>query len=122
MTLKKCFANANFDIVLIPCGQFMSTEPLSNSEIKTFLSNKNVYFDILSKMSINGPHTHPLYKYLRRNSDLYNPNNKVCAPVTWNFEKFLVNPNGNIIEHWVTSEPLNPYELIGQIGKYVDIY
>ena len=68
-------------------------------------------------MSINGPHTHPLYKYLRRHSDLYNKNNHICEPITWNFEKFLVDPKGKLVKHWRTTEPLNPYEMMDDIGR-----
>ena len=97
----------------------MGTEPLNNAEIKAFLEKRDLQFEVYGKQSINGPFTNPLQKYLRRNSNCQVEQTGVCEPITWNFEKFLVNPKGKIVEHWESSEPLNPYELTDKLFKYV---
>ena len=46
---------------------------------------------MFSKIEVNGPNAHPVYQFLRKNSELYNEQEKVAGEIPWNFTKFLVN-------------------------------
>ena len=81
-------------ILGFPANNFMSQEPGTNEEIKTFCSLKyNVTFPMFSKISVKGDDIHPLYKYLTdKQSDP-----QFGGDVKWNFNKFLVGRDGRII-------------------------
>jgi len=83
-----------FVIVGIPANNFMSQEPGTNAEIKTFCKSKyDVKFPIMSKVSVAGADKTPLYQYLT--SKQQNP--KTGGEIQWNFTKFLVGRDGEII-------------------------
>ncbi|CAG8454053.1 12718_t:CDS:2 [Ambispora leptoticha] len=91
-----------------PCNQFGSQEPGNEDEIEQFCRlNYNVNFPLFSKIDVNGENTHPVYKYLKAN----NPNDN--GDIKWNFEKFLVDRNGNIIARKYTQN--KPDELESSI-------
>ena len=81
-------------ILGFPANNFMSQEPGTNEEIKTFCSLKyNVTFPMFTKISVKGDDIHPLYKYLTdKQSDP-----QFGGDVKWNFNKFLVGRDGKII-------------------------
>ena len=57
-------------------------------------------FYLFSKVEVNGPKAHPVYKYLRANSDI--------SSITWNFGKFLVNSEGQVVKYYTPqTEPLS---------------
>ena len=79
-------------IVGIPANNFMSQEPGTNEEIKTFCTKKyNVSFPMMSKISVKGEDQTPLYQFLTSKSD--DPN--FGGEIKWNFTKFLFDRNGN---------------------------
>jgi glutathione peroxidase len=81
-------------IVGVPCNQFGGQEPGSAKEISEFCqANYGVKFDMLGKVDVNGEKAAPLYKFLT--SKEMNP--KFAGPITWNFEKFLFNRDGQLI-------------------------
>lgn len=83
-----------FEILGFPANDFMGQEPGSDQEIQQFCSTKfNVTFPMFSKISVKGKAMAPLYKYLTQKSE----NEKLDAPVKWNFQKFLVDKNGKVI-------------------------
>ena len=55
---------------------------------------------MFSKIEVNGVDCHPLYKFLRTNSALYDPKTKKAKEVPWNFAKFLVNEEGQVIGYY----------------------
>jgi glutathione peroxidase len=80
-----------FQIFIFPCNQFMGQEPASNEAIKKFATEKyGANFQMFSKINVNGDRTHEVYKYLRRNSPLYNEETDKAASIPWNFAKFLI--------------------------------
>ncbi|MCC8186813.1 MAG: glutathione peroxidase [Bacteroides sp.] len=89
----------NLEILGFPANNFREQEPGTNEEILAFCRNTyDVSFPMMSKISVNGEDIHPLYQWLTQKSE----NGKEDAPVTWNFQKFLIDENGN----WVaTVEP-----------------
>lgn len=53
---------------------------------------------MFSKIEVNGENAHPLYRFLRNNSELYDPATKTAKQIPWNFGKFLVNKDGKVIK------------------------
>jgi len=81
-------------IVGVPANNFMSQEPGTNEEIKTFCTSKyNVKFPMMSKLSVKGDDKTPLYQFLT--SKEQDP--KFSGEIQWNFTKFLFDRNGNPI-------------------------
>ena len=95
--LQKVYAkykDRGFVILGFPANNFMSQEPGTDEEIKTFCSTKyNVTFPIFSKISVKGDDIHPLYKFLT--SKETNP--EFGGDIKWNFSKFLLDKNGKIV-------------------------
>jgi glutathione peroxidase len=70
---------------------------------------------MFSKIEVNGPNAHPVYQFLRKNSELYNEQEKVAGEIPWNFTKFLVDTQGVVRERFDSGvEPLSP-KLTGAI-------
>ena len=89
------FRMRDFEIVGFPANNFLRQEPGTNEEIKSFcIKNYGVTFPIMSKISVKGKGIHALYKWLTRKSD----NGVINAPVSWNFQKFLIGEDGQ----WLT--------------------
>ncbi len=95
-----------------PANDFGSQEPGTDEEIKTFCTtNYNVAFPMFSKISVKGDDIHPLYAYLT--SAESNP--QYAGPITWNFNKFLIGRDGEVVGRYDSKvEPLSP-QLTGDI-------
>ena len=79
-----------FEIIAMPCNQFMNQEPGTEAEIKEFAQGYNVQFPMLNKNDVNGPQACELYRFLRCNSSLYDERKRQANVIPWNFAKFLV--------------------------------
>lgn len=80
-------------IIGVPANEFGNQEPGSDAEIKEFCSTKyNVKFPMMSKVVVKGKGIAPLYQYLTEEGP-----EKFRGPITWNFEKFLVNRHGEVV-------------------------
>ena len=94
--LYKEFGNNNFTIIGFPANNFMGQEPGSNEEIKSFCQlNYGVTFPMMEKISVKGKDIHPLYSWLTQKKE----NGIMDAPVKWNFQKFLINENGKLVDY-----------------------
>lgn len=90
--LHKAYGPKGLKIAAFPANEFGKQEPGSDAEIKSFCMTKySVTFDLFSKIVVKGPGMHPLYQYLTKESG-HN------GDVSWNFEKFLVGPDG-VVRH-----------------------
>jgi glutathione peroxidase len=88
------YKDRGFVIVGIPANNFGSQEPGTNQEIKTFCSSKyNVTFPMMAKVSVKGDDQTPLYQYLTDKT----AHPETGGDIKWNFTKFLVGPNGQIL-------------------------
>lgn len=97
--LYEKYKDKGLRILGFPCNQFLSQEPGTEEEIKSFCTlNYGVKFDMFSKIDVNGENTHPLYVYLKSNSSGFLTNT-----IKWNFTKFLVDKNGKVIERYAPS-------------------
>ncbi len=93
--LQKLYAkykDNNFVVIGFPANNFMGQEPGTNEEIKTFCVSKyDVTFPMMEKISVKGKDMAPLYHWLTEKSG----NGKEDASVQWNFQKFMIDENGN---------------------------
>lgn len=93
-TLQKKYADRGFTVVGVPCNQFMGQEPGTAEEIQTFCSTTyGVTFPLTEKIEVNGEGRHALYDALTPVADAEGVN----GDIRWNFEKFLVGRDGNVI-------------------------
>ncbi len=90
--LYKDYGGEHFTIIGFPANNFGQQEPGSNAEIHEFCTkNYAVTFQMMQKISVSGDSIHPLYIWLTEKSE----NGIQDAPVTWNFQKFLIDEKGN---------------------------
>ena len=92
-------------VIGVPCNQFGGQEPGSSEEIQTFCKkNYGVTFLMTEKIDVKGANQHPLYKWLT-NKDL---NGMKSTSVKWNFQKYLVDGNGNLVDYFYSiTKPLS---------------
>jgi glutathione peroxidase len=89
------YGGDKFVIIGFPANNFMSQEPGSNSDIKQFCTeNYQVTFPMMQKISVKGDDIDPIYKWLTTKS----LNGKMDAPVSWNFQKFMIDEKGNLVD------------------------
>ena len=92
--LHETYAERAFSVLGFPCNQFGGQEPGSGEEIETFCSmSYGVTFPLFEKVEVNGEGRHPLYDKLTAVPD---PEGK-AGDIVWNFEKFLVSPDGETV-------------------------
>lgn len=91
--LYEAYKDKDFVILGFPCNQFAEQDPGTDEEILSFCqTNYGVSFPMHSKIDVNGDNRHPLYQYLIENSE-----KAKGSRVKWNFEKFLIGKNGEIL-------------------------
>ncbi|QLH19871.1 glutathione peroxidase [Streptomyces sp. Rer75] len=92
--LQQRYAGRGFTVLGVPCNQFAGQEPGTAEEIETFCSTTyGVSFPLLEKTDVNGDQRHPLYAELTRTPDAAGE----AGDVQWNFEKFLLSPQGQVV-------------------------
>jgi len=97
-----------------PANNFGAQEPGTDQEIKTFCSTRyNVTFPMFSKISVKGPDQHPLYQYLTNVAT----NPKFAGEIKWNFNKFLVDKQGNIAARFDSKDAPESETVVGAIEK-----
>jgi glutathione peroxidase len=90
----KEYKEMGVEVLGFPANNFLGQEPGSSEQIAEFCQkNYGVTFDMFEKISVKGKDIHPLYQFLT-SKDL---NGNVDAPVSWNFQKFLIGKNGEVI-------------------------
>lgn len=103
--LYETYRDRGFEVLAFPANNFLGQEPGTNAEIKEFCSTKyGVTFPMFSKISVKGDDQHPLYRFLT--SEATNP--KHAGAVKWNFQKYLIGRNGDVIARFAPGdEPLS---------------
>ena len=110
-TLYEKYKDRGLVVLGFPANDFGWQEPGTDAEIQQFCSaTYGVSFPMFSKISVKGPKIHPLYKYLTE------------APpkpgdISWNFNKFLIGPDGRIIGRWGSRTTPEDKELTGKIEE-----
>jgi glutathione peroxidase len=127
--LYKKYKDRGFEILDFPCNQFLEQAPGTDEEIGAFCTaNYGTTFPRFGKIEVNGEHTAPLYKWLKsefpkdkgdkdsqafeQNVKQYTPD-KVDGDIVWNFCKFLINRNGEIVQRFAPA--LTPDKLESDI-------
>ena len=101
-------------IIGIPCNQFMSQEHGSNEEIAEFCQkNYGVSFLITEKVAVKGTNQHPLYKWLT-SKEL---NGSTDSKVKWNFQKYLVNESGELLDVFSSNVKPNDKRITSYFGQ-----
>ena len=99
--LYQMYGGDKFTILGFPANNFMGQEPGTNDEIKQFCTSKyDVTFPMMAKISVKGDDQAPLYKWLTEKEE----NGVMDAKVKWNFQKFMIDENGNLVDYAPTSE------------------
>jgi glutathione peroxidase len=92
--LQDRYADRGFSVLGFPCNQFMGQEPGTPEEIAEFCSvNYSVSFPLYEKIDVNGEARHSIYDQLTAQPDAEG----TAGDITWNFEKFLVSPEGEVV-------------------------
>ena len=97
--LQQLYVNNQDKIVVIgvPCNQFGNQEPGNEKQISLFCSEKyNITFPLTEKLKVRGSEQHMLYAWLT--SKFLNGSKN--SSVKWNFQKYLVSPDGNLVDYW----------------------
>lgn len=95
------YKDKGLEILGFPCNQFGAQEPGDEEEIKKFCGlTYNVSFPMFSKVDVNGSDAHPLYEFLKKEA----PGLMGSKAVKWNFTKFLVGPEGNVIKRYAPTD------------------
>jgi glutathione peroxidase len=103
--LQRTYGDQGFSVIGFPCNQFGGQEPGSAEEIATFCSTTyGVSFPLTEKIEVNGPGRHPIYAELTAVADAEGH----AGDIRWNFEKFLVAPDGAVTRFGPTVTPDDP--------------
>jgi glutathione peroxidase len=109
--LQETYGDRGFTVLGFPCNQFLGQEPGTAEEIAEFCSvTYGVSFPLFEKIEVNGDDRHPLYAELTEVADA----DGEAGDIQWNFEKFLVSPDGTIQRFRPGVEPEAP-ELVAAI-------
>ncbi|OYP47867.1 glutathione peroxidase [Lachnotalea glycerini] len=128
--LYEKYSKENFIILDFPCNQFGNQAPGTNAEIASFCDTKfGIKFPIFSKIDVNGDNASPLYQYLKSVKGFKgfdaehplaallesmlgreNPNFAKEPDIKWNFTKFLIDRNGNVVERFEPTTDLGVVE------------
>ena len=92
--------HSDFEILGFPCNQFGSQDPGTNDEIQSFCQvNYGVSFPVLGKTEVNGNNVEPVWEWMKNKK----PGLMGLTRVKWNFEKFLIDRDGNVVNRWAST-------------------
>ena len=110
--LHQEYRDRGFTVLGLPCNQFAGQEPGSEREIQEFCSlNYGVSFPLSSKLEVNGPQRHSLYRLLAGEGAEY------PGDISWNFEKFLVGKDGRVLARFAPRTTPDDPALVQAIEK-----
>jgi glutathione peroxidase len=113
--LYQSHKDRDFALLAFPCNQFGHQEPGTAEEIGEFCEkNYRVSFSIFAKIDVNGPTTHPLYRFLKESK----PGFLGISRIQWNFTKFLVDRHGSVVRRF--SPSTDPKTIAPAIEKLLE--
>lgn len=99
--LYEKYADKGLVILGFPCNQFASQDPGSNDEIQEFCQlNYGVTFPVFAKIEVNGRGADPIFKHLKKEA----PGALGTERVKWNFTKFLIDAEGNVVKRYAPTD------------------
>jgi glutathione peroxidase-family protein len=112
--MYKKYADQGFVIIGFPANNFHSQEPGTDADIKAFCTSKyEVTFPMMSKISVKGADKAPLYKFLTEPVSA----GDFTGEIGWNFTKFIVDRNGNVIARFASATKPTDEKLVGIVEK-----
>lgn len=102
-----------FVVLGFPCNQFGGQEPGTPAEIKAFTDGYGVTFPLFSKVDVNGPNTHPLFAYLKKQKG-----ELLGDDIKWNFAKFLIGKDGTVLQRY--GPPQSPSTIENDVVKALE--
>ena len=107
-------AEHGFAVVGFPCNQFGAQEPGTDTEIREFCSTRyDVTFPLAAKLEVNGPGRHPVYQWLT------DPAQGCAGDIGWNFEKFLIGRDGQVLGRYPSGTRPEDKGLMGDIADAI---
>ena len=99
--LYRKYQARGFVVLAFPCDQFGHQEPGTDADIKAFCAQQyDVTFPVFAKTFVNGARTHPLFKLLKSEKKGW----LGIGTIPWNFTKFLIDRQGNVVERFATRD------------------
>lgn len=92
VSFDKRYRTKGLQILGFPCNQFASQEPGKPQQIREFVNNYGVEFQMFEKIRVNPPNAHPLYKFLKREKSGF-----LGGLIKWNFTKFIIDKEGKVV-------------------------
>lgn len=112
--LYRTYSDKGFKVLGFPANEFGQQEPGTNAEIRSFCkSNYDVSFPLFSKVVVKGAGIHPLFAYLTDPE----ANAEVGGPIRWNFTKFLVDRNGQVLARFEPGDDPKSEKVVEAIEK-----
>jgi glutathione peroxidase len=113
-SIYRKYGGDDFVVLGFPSNDFLRQEPGTNEEIATFCSSRfEVSFPMMSKISVKGKQIHPLYRWLTTASE----NGVEDSKVSWNFQKYMIDKNGNLVGHFSPKKKPESDEIIAWITE-----
>ena len=110
----KAYKDKNFVIIGFPANNFNKQEPGTNADIKEFCTkNYGVSFPMMEKISVKGEDMDPVYNWLTEKK----LNGKIDSSVKWNFQKYLIDENGNLVDVAYSIEKPSDEKIVNWITK-----
>lgn len=114
--LQETYEGRGLTVLGFPCNQFAGQEPGTHEEIKEFCSlNYGVAFPLFEKVDVNGEDRHPLFAKLTAREDA----DGKAGDVMWNFEKFVVSPEGEVVGRFRTQVTPTSDDLVSAIEEHL---
>lgn len=112
--LHQQYKDKGLVVLGFPCNQFLSQEPETNETmVESCQVNFGVTFQLFEKCDVNGPDTHPVFKYLKKKLGGW-----FGSRIKWNFTKFLVDKNGRPVKRYAPT--VKPEAIEGEIVKQLN--
>ena len=110
--LQRAYGDKGFSVLGFPSNQFGAQEPGTADEIETFCSTTyGVTFPMFEKIDVNGESRHPVYEVLTQTADAEGH----TGDIRWNFEKFLVSPDGDVVARFNPTQAPSAPEVVSAI-------
>jgi glutathione peroxidase len=101
------YSEYGLEILAFPCNQFLNQEPYDDAWIENFARGKyGAKYPMFHKIDVNGDNAHDVFRFVRRHSSLYNNQTGVVGDISWNFGKFLVGQDGQVISYHLPNADL----------------
>ena len=112
--LYKEYKNQNFEVLAFPSSDFANQEYSDSQRISSFCQkNYGVTFPIFEKVSVKGKSKHPIYQWLTEK----NKNGKKNVSVLWNFQKFIINENGQWVDYFLPTTSSKSKKIVKWINS-----